>query len=78
MYERLLKLIKQNMPDVDVDNASPSSRLMEDLGMDSIGLMMLSMAMEDEFGVRFDEPEPFETVQDVMNYLEKHAKKQEI
>ena len=75
MYERLLKLIKQNMPDVDVANASPSSRLMEDLGMDSIGLMMLSMAMEDEFGVRFDEPEPFETVQDVLNYLEKHAKK---
>lgn len=75
MYERLLKLIKQNMPDVDVANASPSSRLMEDLGMDSIGLMMLSMAMEDEFGVRFDEPQPFYTVQDVLDYLEKHATK---
>ena len=75
MYERLLKLIKQNMPDVDASKASPSSRLMEDLGMDSIGLMMLSMAMEDEFGVRFDEPEPFETVQDVLDYLEKHATK---
>lgn len=75
MFERLLKLIKQNMPDVDTSKATPESRLMEDLGMDSIGLMMLSMAMEDEFGVRFDEPEPFETVQDVMNYLEKHATK---
>ena len=52
MYERLLKLIKENMPDADVENATPSSRLFEDLGMDSIGLMMLSMAMEDEFGVR--------------------------
>ena len=75
MFERLLKLIKQNMPDVDVSKASPESRLMEDLGMDSIGLMMLSMSMEDEFGVRFDEPEPFETVKDVMNYLEKYATK---
>ena len=75
MYERLLKLIKQNMPDVDLEKASTKSRLMEDLGMDSIGLMMLSMAMEDEFGVRFDEPEPFETVQDVLDYLEKHATK---
>ena len=75
MYERLLKLIKQNMPDVDVESAKPESRLMEDLGMDSIGLMMLSMAMEDEFGVRFDEPEPFETVQDVLDYLGKHATK---
>ena len=75
MYERLLKLIKKDMPDVDVEKASPSSKLMEDLGMDSIGLMMLSMSMEEEFGVRFDEPEPFETVQDVLNYLEKHATK---
>lgn len=75
MYERLLRLIKQNMPDVEVEKAKPESRLMEDLGMDSIGLMMLSMAMEDEFGVRFDEPEPFETVQDVLSYLEKHATK---
>ena len=75
MYERLLKLIKENMPDADVDKATPSSRLFEDLGMDSIGLMMLSMAMEDEFGVRFDEPQPFSTVQDVLDYLEKHATK---
>lgn len=75
MYERLLKLIKENMPDADVDNATPASRLFEDLGMDSIGLMMLSMAMEDEFGVRFDEPQPFSTVQDVLDYLEKHATK---
>ena len=75
MYERLLKLIKENMPDADVDSATPSSRLFEDLGMDSIGLMMLSMAMEDEFGVRFDEPQPFSTVQDVLDYLEKHATK---
>ena len=75
MYERLLKLIKENMPDADVEHASPSSRLFEDLGMDSIGLMMLSMAMEDEFGVRFDEPQPFYTVQDVLDYLEKHATK---
>ena len=75
MYERLVKLIKENMPDANVAEATRESRLFEDLGMDSIGLMMLSMAMEDEFGVVFDEPVPFETVQDVLDYLEKHATK---
>ncbi len=75
MFERLVKLIKENMPDANVKEATPESRLFEDLGMDSIGLMMLSMAMEEEFGVRFDEPVPFETVQDVLDYLEKHATK---
>ena len=75
MFERLLKLMKENMPDTDFSGATPESRLFEDLGFDSIGLMMLSMAIEDEFGVRFDEPVPFATVQDVLDYLEKHAKK---
>ena len=75
MFERLLKLMEQNMPDTDFSNATPESRLLEDLGIDSIGLMMLSMAIEDEFGVRFNEPVPFQTVQDVLDYLDKHAKK---
>lgn len=75
MFERLLKLMEQNMPDNDFSNATPESRLLEDLGIDSIGLMMLSMAIEDEFGVRFNEPVPFGTVQDVLDYLDKHAKK---
>ena len=45
MFERLLKLMEQNMPDNDFSNATPESRLLEDLGIDSIGLMMLSMAI---------------------------------
>ena len=51
------------------------SRLIEDLGMDSIGMMMLSMSIEDEFGVTFDAPVTFKTVQDVLDYLDKNATK---
>lgn len=75
MYERLLKLINENMPDANVTKATKDSKLMADLGMDSIGMMMLSMAIEDEFGVSFDEPVMFVTVQDVLDYLEKNATK---
>ena len=74
MYERLLKLIQENMPDVDLSKATPESRLKEDLGMDSIALMMLSMAIEDEFNITFDDVVVFSTVQDVLNFLEKNAK----
>ena len=56
MLERLVKLIKENLPEKDLSNVSPSDRLIEDLGMDSIGMMMLSMSIEDEFGVVFDAP----------------------
>ena len=75
MLERLFKLIQENLPDKDLSGATEDSRLIEDLGMDSIGMMMLSMSIEDEFGVTFDAPVTFKTVRDVLNYLEKNATK---
>jgi acyl carrier protein len=75
MYDRLLQLIKLYLPEDKIASATPSSRLLADLGMDSIGMLMLSMAMEDEFGVSFREPVKFITVQDVLDFLDKNATK---
>ena len=75
MLERLTKLINENLPEKKIENVTPESRLIEDLGMDSIGMMMLSMSIEDEFGVTFDEPVYFVTVKDVLDWLEKNATK---
>ena len=75
MFERLLTLIQENLPDADLSKATKESRLMEDLGLDSVGLMMLSMSMEDEFGVEFTDAIPFITVQDVLDYLKENATK---
>ena len=75
MYERLLKLMKVYMPNVDLEAAGKNARLMADLGMDSIAMLMLSVAMEDEFGLTFTEPVVFNTVQDVLDFLDKNAKK---
>jgi acyl carrier protein len=75
MYERLLKLMKVYMPNVDLEAAGKNARLMADLGMDSIAMLMLSVAMEDEFGLTFTEPVVFNTVQDVLDFLDKNATK---
>lgn len=75
MYDRLLTLIKLYLPEDKIASATPSSRLIADLGMDSIGMLMLSMAMEDEFGVSFSGPVHFVTVQDVLDFLDKNATK---
>ena len=75
MYDRLLQLIKESAPDVDISKANENSKLVEDLGFDSLAIMMLAMSLEDEFGVHFDKPENFQTVKDVLNYLEKNATK---
>ena len=69
ILERLKKLIAQSMPDVDVSNVTLETRLLEDLKFDSLGMMMLAMAMEDEFGISFDEPVNFATVQDVLDFV---------
>ena len=75
MYERLFKLMKVYMPNVDLEAAGKNARLMADLGMDSIAMLMLSVAMEDEFGLTFTEPVVFNTVQDVLDFLDKNATK---
>ena len=73
MYERLLELMKLNHPNKSLENATRESRLREDLGMDSIAMMMLAMSIEEEFGLTFDPNVKFDTVDDVVKYLEENA-----
>ena len=70
MLERLKKLVKNVNPDVNLDNVTLETKLVEDLHFDSLGMMMFAMAIEDEFGISFDEPMNFVTVKDVVTYLE--------
>jgi len=74
MLERLKKLMKNVNPDTNLDNVTLDTKLVDDLHFDSLGIMMFAMAIEDEFGVSFDEPMNFQTVKDVVDYLEKQGK----
>ena len=74
MLERLKKLMKNVNPDANLDNVTPETKLVEDLHFDSLGIMMFAMAIEDEFGISFDEPMNFVTVQDVIDFLEAQGK----
>ena len=44
--------------------------LVEDLGFDSLAMMMMAMELEDAFDFKFTEFVKFETVGDVCYYLE--------
>lgn len=70
MLERLKEILERVLPGVDVNNVSAETRLIEDLGFDSLALMMMSMEIEDAFGFRFTELVTFETVGDACTYLE--------
>ena len=70
MLEKLKAIIQKVVPDTDLSNVTPDTRLMEDLGFDSLALMMMSMEIEEEFHFEFKEFVKFETVGDVCGYLE--------
>ena len=53
-----------------MSTVTESTRLVEELGFDSLALMMLAMEIEDTYGFKFQEFVKFETVGDVCGYLE--------
>ncbi|MBQ7363373.1 MAG: acyl carrier protein [Clostridia bacterium] len=75
MLERLKAILTRVVPDVDMDTVTESTTLIDDLGFDSLAIMMMSMEIEDAFGFRFTEFVKFETVGDVCRYVENKATK---
>ena len=59
-----------------VDTITLNSRLVEDLGADSLDVVEMVMAFEDEFGVSLpdEDVEKMKTVKDVVDYIAKIKK----
>ena len=70
MLDQLKEILGKVLPDVDMAQVSESTRLVEDLGFDSLAMMMMAMELEDAFQFKFSEFVKFETVGDVCDYLE--------
>lgn len=75
MLEKLKEVIAKVLPGTDLSGVSESTRLVEDLGFDSLALMMMSMEIENRFGFRFTEFVRFVTVGDVCEYVSLKATK---
>ena len=70
MLNRLKEILGKVLPDVDMATVNEDTRLVDDLGFDSLAMMMMAMELEDAFGFKFSEFVRFETVGDVCGYLE--------
>ncbi|MBQ8859372.1 MAG: acyl carrier protein [Clostridia bacterium] len=70
MLDKLKEILGKVLPTVDMSTVTENTRLIDDLGFDSLAIMMMSMEIEDAFGFKFKEFVKFETVGDVCNYLE--------
>ena len=74
--EAKVKSIIADQLGVGEDEIKPESSFIEDLGADSLDIVELVMAMEEEFEVEIpdEEAENIKTVQDAINYINTHKK----
>ncbi len=71
MYDRVVEIIA-NQLQMDVDMIDGSSKVMEDLGADSLDVVEMLMTMEETFGIAVpdEDIEDLITVSDVVAYVE--------
>jgi acyl carrier protein len=72
--DRVKEIIAKEL-EVDVKQLTPEAKFIEDLGADSLDIVELVMALEEEFGLEIpdEEADKLKTVGDAMNYLKSHA-----
>ena len=73
VFERVKAIIVEQLG-VDPDKVTPEARFREDLEADSLDLVELIMAFEEEFGGESsdEDAEKIQTVGDAVAYLEAH------
>ncbi len=68
--EQLKKIICETMPEIDISHVKESTSLQNDLGLDSLSIMMISIVVEEEFDFEFEGNISFETVGELCRYIE--------
>jgi len=68
--ERVKEIIADQLG-ISVDQIKPESKFVDDLGADSLDVVELIMAFEEEFGVEIpdEDAEKIATVQDILDYI---------
>lgn len=72
MFEKIKNILLEQL-DVEENDIKLESKLIEDLGADSLDVAEIISAVEGEFDVEFDKKSlsNVETIQDIINILEK-------
>lgn len=73
--EKVKKMIVEQLG-VNESEVTPEAKFIDDLGADSLDIVELVMALEDEYGIEIpdEDAEKIETVGDAIRYIEEHKK----
>lgn len=75
IFDKLIEIFQNVIPEVDSGDIHKDSLLVEDLGLNSLTMMLLAVSIEDEYGITFDDSARLETVNDVISYIENKTQK---
>ncbi len=72
--DRVKEIIAKEL-EVDAKEVTPEKKFIEDLGADSLDIVELVMALEEEFDLEIpdEDADKLKTVGDAMEYLKSHA-----
>ncbi len=70
MEKQIINLVAEKLGK-KVEDVKPTSRLVEDLGADSLDVVELIMAFEDEFGVSLPDEDiaNMKTIEDIVKFI---------
>ncbi|HZQ69395.1 MAG TPA: acyl carrier protein [Terriglobales bacterium] len=73
--EKVKQIVSEQLG-VDEGEVTPSAAFVDDLGADSLDTVELVMALEEAFEIEIpdEDAEKIRTVQDAIDYIEKHSK----
>ncbi len=76
VQEKIIDIISSQLS-VPKEKVVPQASFTDDLGADSLDLVELVMAMEEEFGMEIadEDAEKLQTVQDTIDYVKQHLNK---
>ena len=69
IFEELKEIIKLIKPSLDFSSVNDESQLVRDLGLDSLTILLLSLAIENKFGFKFEGNPKFTTVGEVLDFI---------
>ena len=74
IFEKVCAILAEAL-NVDPDEITMETLIMEDLDADSLDVVDIAMSLEDEFGIEFpdEDLEKVRTVGDVVKYLEENC-----
>lgn len=67
IFEEVKDILKQIKPSSDLSAINDDSQLVRDVGLDSLTILLLSLAIENKFGFKFEGNPKFVTVGEVLD-----------